>query len=73
MFEDKIIIDKVNDVWIKVNAPDGIRQEMADFFTFTVPGASFMPSVRNKFWDGKIRLYNQQKSRSLAVFSRSNQ
>ena len=59
MFEDKIIISKVNDVWMKVDAPDGIRQEMAEFFTFTVPGASFMPSVRNKFWDGKIRLYNQ--------------
>mgnify|MGYP001252009886 CR=1 FL=1 len=59
MIDDSIHITKVDDVWMHVSAPDSIRQEMADFFTFTVPGAGFMPSVRNKHWDGKIRLYNQ--------------
>lgn len=32
--------------------------ELSDYFTFTVPNAKFMPSVRNKMWDGKIRLFN---------------
>jgi superfamily II DNA or RNA helicase len=32
--------------------------ELADHFTFEVPGAKFMPSFRNKVWDGKIRLFN---------------
>ena len=37
---------------------EGITKEISDFFTFEVPGASFMPSYRNRHWDGKIRLYN---------------
>jgi superfamily II DNA or RNA helicase len=32
--------------------------ELSEFFTFEVPGAKFMPAVRNRIWDGKIRLYN---------------
>ena len=32
---------------------------MSDYFTFPVPEAKFMPSVRNKYWDGNIRLYAQ--------------
>ena len=34
------------------------NQELADFFTFEVPGAKFMPMVRNRVWDGKIRLFS---------------
>ena len=30
---------------------------MNEYFTFTVPGAKFMPAVRNKVWDGKFRIY----------------
>ena len=30
--------------------------ELSDRFSFTVPNASFLPSVKNRFWDGKIRL-----------------
>lgn len=32
--------------------------EMNEYFTFEVPGAKYMPSVRNKIWDGKVRLLN---------------
>ena len=31
---------------------------MSEYFTFTVPGAKFMPAYRSKFWDGKVRLLN---------------
>lgn len=51
-------IEKINDVYIKVHCDPGIMMEMSDFFTFSVPGARFMPAVRNKVWDGKIRLLN---------------
>lgn len=30
--------------------------ELSDKLSFTAPNAFFMPSVRNHFWDGKIRL-----------------
>ena len=40
----------------------GIKYELSDYFTFKVPGAEFMPTFRNKMWDGKIRLYNMWTS-----------
>lgn len=47
-----------NEVFIRVNCEAGTAYEMSEYFTFTVPGAKFMPAVRNKVWDGKIRLFN---------------
>ena len=47
-----------NDVHCAVECDSSTAQELADFFTFDVPGARFMPAVRNKVWDGKIRLFN---------------
>ena len=39
---------------------DSVYYELADYFTFEVPGAKFMPTYKNKYWDGKIRLFNIQ-------------
>jgi superfamily II DNA or RNA helicase len=36
----------------------GVRHELSEYFSFNVPGAKFMPAVRRKQWDGKIRLFN---------------
>ena len=55
---DNVSIEKVDDVYVRVNADPGIKMEMSEYFTFEVPGAKFMPAVRNKVWDGKIRLLN---------------
>ena len=41
-----------------VQAEPGIEQEISEYFTFFIPGYRFMPSYRNKMWDGKIRLFN---------------
>ena len=57
---DTLIIEHVNEVYSKVTADNGIKQELVDFFTFEVPGAKFMPAYRRRFWDGKVRLYNGQ-------------
>ena len=52
-------IDKINEVYNKVYSDDrGAMQELSEYFTFKVPGAEFMPSYRNRVWDGKIRLLN---------------
>ena len=54
-----IFVKQKDHVHMHVEASDeGITKEISDFFTFEVPGASFMPSYRNRHWDGKIRLYN---------------
>jgi superfamily II DNA or RNA helicase len=56
-----LIIDKLNEVYIKIEADSGIRKELSDHFTFEVPGYKFMPQYRNRFWDGKIRLFDSAK------------
>ena len=38
----------------------GILMEISEYFTFYVEGYKFMPAYRNKFWDGKIRLYDSR-------------
>ena len=53
-----IQIERYNETYVKVHCEDGIAQELSNYFTFEVPGARFIPSVRNKRWDGKIRLFN---------------
>ena len=54
-----ISVSKIDEVNALVQTDDsGIRQELSEYFTFQVPGYQFMPSYRNKMWDGKIRLYS---------------
>jgi len=53
-----IVIKKHDDVFLRVEAEQSILAEASDFFTFEVPGHRFMPTFRNKQWDGKIRLLN---------------
>jgi len=53
-----LIIQKKNEIYIKIEAEPHIHQELFDYFTFEVPGAKFMPQYRNKYWDGKIHLYS---------------
>jgi superfamily II DNA or RNA helicase len=53
-------ITKYNESYIKCTSEDlGLLQSLSDFFTFQVPGASFMPSVRARRWDGKIRMFSK--------------
>jgi len=45
---------------IRVFSDYSTEQELSDFFKFRAPGYQFMPSYRNKIWDGFVRLYNLQ-------------
>jgi len=51
-------VSKVNDVFMKVDCDDGLARDLFDFFSFSVPNAKFMPSVKNRYWDGKVRLFS---------------
>jgi superfamily II DNA or RNA helicase len=53
-----IIIQKKNEIFLKIETDPHIHQELSEYFTFEVPGAKFMPQYRSKYWDGKIRLYS---------------
>ncbi len=55
-----LTISKKNEVYLQVEAEPHVYYELADQFTFEVPGAKFMPQYKSKYWDGKIRLFNIQ-------------
>jgi len=51
-------IRKKNEVYLKIITEPHINVELAEYFTYDVPNARYMPQYRNKVWDGKIRLYS---------------
>lgn len=55
---DCIRVKKYNETYNKIICEPSIAQELSEHFSFYVPGYKFMPSYRNKIWDGKIRLFN---------------
>ncbi len=57
-----LVIKKKNEVYITVESEQHVYHELSDHFTFEVPGAKFMPQYRNKYWDGKIRLFDIRKN-----------
>ena len=52
-----LILEKKHEVYLSIEAESDIRRELSEFFTFEVPGYKFMPQYRNRYWDGKIRLF----------------
>ena len=52
-------ISKKNEVYLRLeDLEPSESKELAEYFTFEVPGAKFMPMYRNRMWDGKIRLFS---------------
>ena len=43
---------------MRVDCDDGLAKDLHDYFSFTVPNAKFMPSYKNKWWDGKVYLFS---------------
>jgi superfamily II DNA or RNA helicase len=54
----KVTVSKVDEVFMHVDCDDGLAKDLHDFFSFKVPGAKFMPSYKNKWWDGKVYLFS---------------
>jgi superfamily II DNA or RNA helicase len=53
-----LIISKKNEVYLQVEAEPHVYFELRDAFQFEVPNAKFSPSYKNKWWDGKIYMFN---------------
>jgi len=58
-----LVIQKVNEVYLKVNTEPHIEYELRDRFTFEVPNKKFMPQYRSKYWDGYVHLFNMKTKR----------
>jgi superfamily II DNA or RNA helicase len=53
-----LIISKLNEVYLRVDADPHIQYELRDYFTFEVPNAKFMPQYRGRNWNGEIHLFD---------------
>lgn len=57
---EKIRVQKINNIDLQLDCNAGIAMELAEYFSFFVPGYKFMPPYKNGVWDGKIRLFNRE-------------
>jgi superfamily II DNA or RNA helicase len=55
---EKLIVAKLDEVYLQVSCDSGVARELVDYFSFYVPGYRFMPAYRMRMWDGKLRLFN---------------
>jgi superfamily II DNA or RNA helicase len=53
---DRIRVQKIDEVYMKVIADPGTLQELSEFFAFRPEGYQFSPKFKARYWDGYIRL-----------------
>ena len=58
-----LIIEKVNEVYLKIDTEPHVEHELRDRFTFEVEGAKFMPQYRRRYWNGEIHLFDMRTKR----------
>ncbi len=58
-----LIVEKCNEVYLKITTEPHIEYELRDHFRFEVPGAKFMPQYRKRNWNGEIHLFDMRSKR----------
>jgi superfamily II DNA or RNA helicase len=53
-----LILYNHDETYIKVQCDESIAWELRDAFSFRPPGFQFVPSYKQKLWDGYLRLFN---------------
>ena len=61
-YRELLVVEKVNETYLKVDCSRGIAQELNEFFSFFAPGYKFMPAFKRRQWDGRIRLFNSRNN-----------
>jgi superfamily II DNA or RNA helicase len=59
----KIYVEKLNEVWMRVESDDVTEVELYNKFSFFVDGYKYMPKFKAGVWDGQIHLWNQNTKR----------
>ena len=54
----ELVVAKKNNIFLTIKAEPHVHYELADYFTFDIPNAKFIPQYRSGMWDVKIRLYS---------------
>jgi len=58
---EKITIEYLDSVYMRVVCDSGIKQELSEFFAFRPEGYQFSPKYKARVWDGTIRLFQPMK------------
>ncbi len=53
-----LVITNANESYIKIQCDESVAWELRDAFSFRPPGFQFVPSYKQKLWDGYLRLFN---------------
>lgn len=59
----EVLIQDIDEAFVKVDCGQDIAFELDDYFTFKVPGYQFTPAYRNKLWNGDIHLFHKYSGR----------
>jgi superfamily II DNA or RNA helicase len=54
----RLTITNVNESYVRIDCEESIAWELRDAFSFRPPGFQFVPSYKQKLWDGYLRLFN---------------
>ena len=60
--QNDLIISKLDEVYAKIQCEKSVAKELHEYFSFFVPGYTFVPAYKNKIWNGKIYLYHLNTS-----------
>ncbi len=55
-----LIIYNHDESYIKIQCDESVAWELRDAFSFRPPGFQFIPSYRQRLWDGYLRMFNPQ-------------
>ena len=58
-----LIIEKINEVYLKITTEPHIEYELRDRFTFEASLVKFMLQFRKRNWNGEIHLFNMKTKR----------
>lgn len=58
---EQVLVEYHNEVYMKVTADPGTRQEIMNYFSFRPNGYQFSPKFKARVWDGYIRMYQPMK------------
>jgi len=58
---ERIEIEYLNSVYMRVKADAGMKSELSEFFAFKPEGYQFSPKYKSRVWDGTIRLFQPMR------------
>ena len=65
---EKVRIGLINHSNLQIECERSIAYELIDYFSFFVPGYKYMPAYKNRVWDGKIKLFNQNGQLPVGLY-----